>query len=70
MLQQTAKSSSLPDRGELDPGEEGADRQLLLPKEKMNLGPFKVICKKGVVVLGEEGDECYLISVADGCYRT
>lgn len=30
----------------------------------MNLGPFKVICEKGVVVLGEEGDECFLTSVA------
>lgn len=62
MFQQTAKPSSLPDLGKLDPGEEDVDRQLLHPEERMNLGPFKVICEGRVVVLGEEGDECCFIS--------
>lgn len=53
MLQQTAKPSSLPDLVQLDPGGEGVDRQLLHPEEKMNLGPFKVICEEGMVVLAE-----------------
>lgn len=64
MFPQTAKLSRLPDLGQLDPGEEGVGRQLLHLEEKMNLGPFKVICEKGVVVLAEEKDECCLISVA------
>lgn len=66
MLQQTAKPN-LPDLGQLDPGEEGVDRQLLPPEERMNLGAFKVICEKGIVVLAEEGDEWCLISV---CYSS
>lgn len=68
MLQQTAKANSLPDLGKLDPGEEGVDRQLLHPEERMNLGPFKVICERRVVVLGEEGDECCFISAATPCF--
>lgn len=67
MFHQTAKPRSLPDLGQLDPGEEGVDRQLLHLEETMNLSPFKVICEKGVVVLSEEGDECCLISVASLC---
>ncbi|KAF4788823.1 hypothetical protein TURU_156221 [Turdus rufiventris] len=46
MFQQTAKPSSLPDLGKLDPGEEDVDRQLLHPEEMMNLGPCKVIFYK------------------------
>lgn len=64
MLQQTAKPRSLTELGQLDPGEEDVDRQLLQPKEKMNQGPFKVVFDKGVVVLAEEGDECCLIAIA------
>lgn len=64
MLPQTAKPSSLPDLGQVDPGEEGVDRQLLHLEEKMNLGPFRVSCEKGMV---EEGDECCLVSIAIPC---